>query len=79
MFRRLRNRARSERAATDPILVIAAIAVSLILLVGGGFAVSGWSATRRTSTPGGETVGAQPTVLDLRRPEEQLSRKALTG
>ena len=32
---------RSDRAATDPILVIAAIAVSLVLLVGGGFAVSG--------------------------------------
>jgi hypothetical protein len=32
---------RSERGATDPILVIAAIAVSLVLLVGGSFAVSG--------------------------------------
>jgi hypothetical protein len=31
---------RTDRAATDPILVIAAIAVSLVLLVGGGFAVS---------------------------------------
>lgn len=30
-----------ERAATDPILVIAAIAVSLVLLVGGSFAVAG--------------------------------------
>lgn len=33
--------ARAERGATDPILVIAAIAVSLVLLVGGSFAVSG--------------------------------------
>ncbi|MGW8431676.1 hypothetical protein ACWGJ9_11335 [Curtobacterium citreum] len=31
---------RSDRAATDPILVIAAIAVSLVLLVGGSFTVS---------------------------------------
>ncbi|WIB65905.1 hypothetical protein [Curtobacterium sp. MCBD17_040] len=30
-----------DRAATDPILVIAAIAVSLVLLVGGSFAVAG--------------------------------------
>lgn len=34
-------RSDSERGATDPILVIAAIAVSLVLLVGGSFAVSG--------------------------------------
>ncbi|WIB65630.1 hypothetical protein [Curtobacterium sp. MCBD17_040] len=32
---------RGERGATDPILVIAAIAVSLVLLVGGSFAVAG--------------------------------------
>ncbi|MGW8431200.1 hypothetical protein ACWGJ9_08750 [Curtobacterium citreum] len=32
---------RRDRAATDPILVIAAIAVSLVLLVGGSFAVAG--------------------------------------
>lgn len=32
---------RHDRAATDPILVIAAIAVSLVLLVGGSFAVAG--------------------------------------
>lgn len=32
---------RSEHGATDPILVIAAIAVSLVLLVGGSFAVAG--------------------------------------
>jgi hypothetical protein len=32
---------RSDRGATDPILVIAAIAVSLVLLIGGSFAVSG--------------------------------------
>ncbi|WIB65857.1 hypothetical protein [Curtobacterium sp. MCBD17_040] len=31
---------RSDRAATDPVLVIAAIAVSLILLVGGSFTVT---------------------------------------
>jgi hypothetical protein len=35
------NSIRSDRGATDPILVIAAIAVSLVLLVGGSFAVSG--------------------------------------
>ncbi len=34
-------RLRDERGATDPILVIAAIAVSLVLLVGGSFAVAG--------------------------------------
>ncbi|WIE80882.1 hypothetical protein [Curtobacterium sp. MCSS17_016] len=32
---------RHDRAATDPLLVIAAIAVSLVLLVGGSFAVAG--------------------------------------
>jgi hypothetical protein len=32
---------RRDRGATDPILVIAAIAVSLVLLVGGSFAVAG--------------------------------------
>ncbi|WIE81232.1 hypothetical protein [Curtobacterium sp. MCSS17_016] len=32
----------TDRAATDPILVIAAIAVSLVLLVGGSFAVTGF-------------------------------------
>lgn len=37
----MRRHFRADRAATDPILVIAAIAVSLVLLVGGGFAVSG--------------------------------------
>ncbi|MGW8431677.1 hypothetical protein ACWGJ9_11340 [Curtobacterium citreum] len=37
----MRRHFREDRAATDPILVIAAIAVSLVLLVGGGFAVSG--------------------------------------
>ncbi len=36
-----RRRLWSDRAATDPILVIAAIAVSLVLLVGGSFAVTG--------------------------------------
>jgi hypothetical protein len=44
-FTRLRAKARNvlrrDRGATDPILVIAAIAVSLILLVGGSFAVAG--------------------------------------
>ncbi|MGW8431516.1 NHL domain-containing protein [Curtobacterium citreum] len=38
-MRRLRALA-SDRAATDPLLVIAAIAVSLVLLIGGGFTVS---------------------------------------
>jgi hypothetical protein len=40
---------RSDRAATDPILVVAAIAVSLVLLVGGGFAVSGLIANAQDS------------------------------
>ena len=33
---------RSERGATDPILIIAGIAITLILLVGGSFAVAGF-------------------------------------
>lgn len=37
----MRNLFRSDRGATDPILVIAAIVVSLVLLVGGSFTVSG--------------------------------------
>ena len=38
---RCKNSEAPDRGATDPILVIAAIAVSLVLLVGGGFAVQG--------------------------------------
>jgi hypothetical protein len=37
----MRRFLRTDRAATDPVLVIAAIAVSLVLLVGGGFTVAG--------------------------------------
>ncbi len=35
-------RLREERGATDPILIIAGIAITLILLVGGSFAISGF-------------------------------------
>lgn len=38
----LLGRLREDRAATDPILIIAGIAITLILLVGGSFAVSGF-------------------------------------
>ncbi len=38
------NRLREERGATDPILIIAGIAITLILLVGGSFAISGFIA-----------------------------------
>ena len=41
MLHKFTNRIRNEAAATDPILIIAGIAVSLILLVGGSFAVQG--------------------------------------
>lgn len=41
MFSRIKSAARSERGATDPILVIAGIAITLILLVGGSFAIAG--------------------------------------
>ena len=37
-------RLREERGATDPILIIAGIAITLILLVGGSFAISGFIA-----------------------------------
>jgi len=37
-------RLREERGATDPILIIAGIAVTLVLLVGGSFAISGFIA-----------------------------------
>lgn len=36
------TRLREERGATDPILIIAGIAITLILLVGGSFAISGF-------------------------------------
>jgi hypothetical protein len=36
------ERLREERGATDPILIIAGIAITLILLVGGSFAISGF-------------------------------------
>jgi hypothetical protein len=42
-------RRREDRGATDPILVIAAIAVSLVLLVGGSFTVSGLIANAKNS------------------------------
>jgi hypothetical protein len=38
------TRLREERGATDPILIIAGIAITLILLVGGSFAISGFIA-----------------------------------
>lgn len=38
---------REERGSTDPMLIIAGIAVTLILLVGGTFAVSGFMANAR--------------------------------
>ncbi|MGW8431233.1 hypothetical protein ACWGJ9_08915 [Curtobacterium citreum] len=45
---------RHDRAATDPLLVIAAIAVSLVLLVGGGFAVSGLIASGHDTNARGD-------------------------
>lgn len=51
LFKRARavelRKLREERGATDPILIIAGIAVTLILLVGGTFAVSGFMANAR--------------------------------
>ena len=44
----VRRLLRSDRAATDPILVIAAIAVSLVLLVGGSFTVTNLIANAHT-------------------------------
>lgn len=41
LSRRVMRRFRRERGATDPVLVVAGIAITLILLVGGTFAVSG--------------------------------------
>lgn len=41
LWKRPITKAREDRGATDPILVIASIAVTLVLLVGGSFAVSG--------------------------------------
>ena len=43
-LRRDLHRLREERGATDPILIIAGIAITLILLVGGSFAISGFIA-----------------------------------
>ncbi|WIB65631.1 hypothetical protein [Curtobacterium sp. MCBD17_040] len=55
---RFRDRARrwfrGERGATDPILVIAAIAVSLVLLVGGSFAVAGMIANGKNLNAQGD-------------------------
>ena len=59
-FHRLREKARTvfrhdnERGATDPILVIAAIAVSLVLLVGGSFAVAGMIANGKNLNAKGD-------------------------
>ncbi|WIB65666.1 hypothetical protein [Curtobacterium sp. MCBD17_040] len=54
MFLRRFARLRSDEAATDPILVIAAIAVSLILLVGGSFAVAGMISNGRNLNAKGD-------------------------
>ncbi|WIE80850.1 hypothetical protein [Curtobacterium sp. MCSS17_016] len=57
-FTRLRAKARQvfrrDRGATDPILVIAAIAVSLVLLVGGSFAVAGMIANGKNLNAQGD-------------------------
>jgi hypothetical protein len=57
-FTRLRAKARRvfrrDRGATDPILVIAAIAVSLVLLVGGSFAVAGMIANGKNTNAKGD-------------------------
>ncbi|MGW8431201.1 hypothetical protein ACWGJ9_08755 [Curtobacterium citreum] len=57
-FTRLRAKARHvfrrDRGATDPILVIAAIAVSLVLLVGGSFAVAGMIANSKNLNAQGD-------------------------
>ena len=50
-FTRLRTR---DGGATDPILVIAAIAVSLVLLVGGSFAVAGMNSNGKNLNAQGD-------------------------
>jgi hypothetical protein len=58
---------RTDRAATDPILVIAAIAVSLVLLVGGGFAVTGLIASGHDANAKsdlGRVAAAESALLD---------------
>ena len=49
MSRSMRRFFRLDRAATDPILVIAAIAVSLVLLVGGSFSVAAMLASAKNA------------------------------
>jgi hypothetical protein len=58
---------RPDRAATDPILVIAAIAVSLVLLVGGSFAVTGLIASGHDANAKndlGRVAAAETALLD---------------
>ncbi len=48
------SRAHNDRGATDPILVIAGIAITLILLVGGSFAISGFIANAHDTNAKGD-------------------------
>jgi len=48
---------REERGATDPILIIAGTAITLILLVGGSFAIAGFEARESRNEDDSERVG----------------------
>lgn len=48
---------REERGATDPILIVAGTAITLILLVGGSFAIAGFEAREPRDEDDSERVG----------------------
>jgi hypothetical protein len=72
----------TDRAATDPVLVIAAIAVSLVLLVGGGFTVSALISTAQDSNArqdaGRLATAERTTAADTGSFTDTLSRLTTT-
>lgn len=58
---------REERGATDPILIVAGTAITLILLVGGSFAIAGVEPREPRDADEAERIGeAQRAYLGVR-------------
>lgn len=69
---------RSEKGATDPILIIAGIAITLILLVGGTFAVAGFMNNARNLNAKGD-IDRLAVAMEARRATDQLDDHAPGG
>ncbi len=69
---------REERGATDPILIIAGIAITLILLVGGTFAVAGFMNNAKNMNAKGD-IDRLAMAMEARRATDQLDDHAPGG